>query len=74
MKLRKIKIKILGLQGIIYRIFIIICNALFFAIGAKQAMEKYGALGASLIWNSINMSLYFLYHYFWAKVFKLGEK
>ena len=73
MKLRKIRKKILVTQGILYRIFIIICNAIFFAVGAKTAMEKYGALGASLIWNSINVILYFMYHYFWGRIFKLGK-
>jgi len=71
MKFRKIRTKILGTQGIIYRIFIIICNAIFFAVGAKQTMQKYGAIGASLIWNSINMALYFLYHGIFAKLFSL---
>ena len=74
MKLRKIKIKLLAVQGIIYRIIVILINALFFAIGAKEAMERYGALGASLIWNSINMTLYYLYHYIFLKLFKFGEK
>ncbi|MFX0084285.1 MAG: adenylyl-sulfate kinase [Candidatus Hodarchaeota archaeon] len=71
MKIRKIRIKILGSQGIIYRIFIIICNAIFFAVGAKQAMQKYGPIGTSLIWNSINMCLYFLYHCIFSKLFSL---
>ena len=74
MKLRKIKIKLLAVQGIIYRIIVILINALFFAIGAKEAMERYGALGASLIWNSINMTLYYLYHYVFLRLFKFGEK
>lgn len=74
MKFREIKVKLLGIQGIIYRVFIIICNAIFFTFGAKEAMEKYGAIGASLIWQSINMCLYFFYHYFWAKLFELGKK
>jgi len=71
MRKRKIRPKILGSQGIIYRIFIIICNAIFFKVGAKQALEHYGALGASLIWNSINMALYFLYHSIFVKLFSL---
>ena len=72
--IRKIKIKLLAVQGIIYRIIVILINALFFAIGAKEAMKRYGALGASLIWNSINMTLYYLYHYIFLKLFKFGEK
>ena len=82
MKLRKIRIEILAVQGIIYRCFIIFCNTLFFFFGIKgthllgdttfwQAM-KY-ALGVSLTWNVINTILYYTYHYIWARIFKLGK-
>ena len=74
MKLRQIKLKILGMQGLIYRVFIIICNTIFFAVGAKQSLEKYGAIITSLIWNSINMALYFIYHYIYARLFKIGKE
>ena len=73
MKFRRIRPKVLGWQGIVYRIFIILCNAAFFKMGARQAMDKFGAIGASLIWNSINVTLYFIYHYIYARMFKLGE-
>lgn len=72
MRIRKIRFKILGNQGLYYRIFVILINTLFFKVGAKQAMANFGALGASLIWNSINMILYFLYHTIFAKFFMLG--
>ena len=71
MKKRKINKKTFSWQGITYRIFVICINALFFKIGAKQAMIKFGALGASLIWNSINMALYFFYHGIFLKLFSL---
>ena len=74
MKRRKINKKIFSWQGITYRIFVIGVNALFFKIGAKQAMENFGALGASLIWNSINMALYFLYHGIFLNLFSLEIK
>lgn len=74
MKKRKINKKVFSWQGITYRIFVICVNALFFKIGAKQAMAKYGALGASLIWNTINMGLYFFYHGIFLKLFSLEVK
>lgn len=74
MKNRKINKKTFSWQGIAYRFFVICINALFFKIGAKQAMESFGALGASLIWNSINMVLYFLYHGIFLKLFSLEVK
>jgi len=74
MKKRKIHRRNFSFQGIIYRIFVICVNALFFKVGAKQAMQNYGALGASLIWNSINMALYFFYHGIFLKLFSLEIK
>ena len=74
MKRRKINKKTFSWQGIVYRIFVICINALFFKIGAKQAMQNFGALGASLIWNSINMALYFFYHGIFLKLFSLEVK
>jgi len=60
MRRRKLNKKIFSWQGITYRIFVICINALFFKVGAKQSMQQFGALGASLIWNSINMILYYI--------------
>ena len=74
MRKRKINKTTFSWQGIIYRIFVISINALFFKIGAKQAMQNFGALGASLIWNTINMILYFLYHGIFLKIFSLEVK
>jgi len=71
MKLKKINKKTFSWQGIAYRIFVIGVNAIFFKVGAKQAMQQYGAIGASLIWNSINMILYFLYHGVFLRLFSL---
>ena len=68
MKIRKIRTKILGCQGIIYRIVIIFCNTIFFRIITGQWML---AIKGSLLWNSINMCLYFLYHGVFAKLFSL---
>ena len=71
-KWRPIKLKTLGIQGVIYRVFVVFVNAIFFMVGAKQSMEQYGAIGTSLIWGSINMTLYYLYHYVFLRLFKIG--
>jgi len=71
---RKIKVSLLLKSGLIYRVFVICCNALFFWLGVKPAMEKYGPIGASLIWNSINMCLYYLYHYIFLRLFKFSRR
>jgi len=71
---RRINKKTFSWQGITYRIFVICVNALFFKIGAKQAMAQFGALGASLIWNTINMALYFFYHGIFLKLFSVEVK
>lgn len=69
-KLRKIRLKILGWQGIIYRLFIILCNTIFFWILTGEFRI---AITISIGWNIINMCLYYLYHYFFARAFKLGR-
>ena len=70
-KPRKINKKTFSWQGIFYRIFVICVNTLFFKFGAKEAMSNFGAFGASLIWNTINMGLYFFYHAIFIKLFSL---
>ena len=71
---RKLNRKTFSWQGITYRIFVVCINAIFFKVGAKEAMQRYGAIGASLIWNSINMALYFFYHAIFLKLFLIYEK
>lgn len=71
--LRPIKNFLLLRSGLFYRVIVISVNALFFQFGVKQSLQQFGALGASLIWNTINMCLYFLYHFTFAKFFKLGK-
>jgi hypothetical protein len=72
MSLRKINVPRLGWSGLVYRIFIICCNALFFATGLKPALQNFGVIGASICWNIINMCLYYLYHYWFLRMFKMG--
>jgi hypothetical protein len=82
MHLRKIRLGVLGVQGLVYRCFIIGCNTIFFLIGIKSTnilgdvsflvALKY-AFGTSIAWNLINTCLYYTYHYFWSRIFKLGK-
>ena len=68
---RKIKVQLLLAQGLIYRVFIIGCNFLFFLILTKDINA---AFKVSLGWNAINILLYYLFHYVWAKRIKLGKE
>lgn len=67
---RKIRFEVLLSQGLVYRCFIILCNTLFFWIitGTFKVAISY-----SLVWNCINMGLYYLFHTIWAKRFRLGK-
>jgi len=57
---------------------------MFFFVGIKSLPGTFGdlsilgalkyALGVSLLWNIINTALYFLYHYIFARIFKLGKE
>jgi len=69
-KLRQIKVPLLGVSGIVYRIHIIIVQSIFFwAITGSWRW----ALGTSLIWNVINTFLYYNYHYWFARLFKINK-
>lgn len=70
MHLRKIKLEVLFGQGFTYRSFIICCNALFFLIFFNDIGM---ALKLFVMWNVINICLYFVFHYMWAKMFKIGK-
>ncbi len=74
MKLRKIKIKLLAWQGLVYRVLVIGVSALFLALGIEQIIVRFGVVGTALIWGVINMVLYYLYHYVFLRLFKFGEK
>ena len=70
MKLRKIKLKVLILQGAVYRVILIVSQTLFTWIIIGEFSL---ALGLSLAWNFVNILIYYLYHYICARLFKLGE-
>ena len=71
MKLRKIKTKILLLQGLLYRAFVIATETTALWIYTKQFTL---ALGASLAMNVVRMSGYYLFHYVFARIFRMGTK
>jgi len=69
MHLRKIKLGSLGLSGAVYRVHVVLVQSLFFY--ALTGEWKW-AIGASLAWGLINTFLYYNYHYWFARLFKIG--
>jgi len=68
--MRKIKIGLLALSGIAYRLHVIFFQSLFFYF----LTGKFGwAISTSIVWNILNTFLYYNYHYWFAKFFKLGK-
>ena len=53
---------------------IICCNAVFFAVGLEPALKQFGIFGAAVCWNIINMCLYYLYHYWFLRLFRMGNE
>ena len=68
---RRINIKRLVGGGVFYRLFIIVANTIFFRIITGDWKI---AIKGSLLWNSVNVTLYYLYHYCFFSSFKLGEE
>jgi len=67
--MRKIKLRVLVLQGIVYRVFIIACNIVFFLV----ITGKFNfAIKISLLWSIVNLTIYYIYHYVFLKLFKMG--
>jgi len=76
-KLRKIKVKLLGASGIVYRIHIIIIQSCFWYVFfgvMKGVWEWKWAISSSIAWNILNTCLYYNYHYWFARLFKLGKE
>ncbi|KKL23541.1 hypothetical protein LCGC14_2424330 [marine sediment metagenome] len=68
--MRKINLKLLIIEGAIYRVMLVVTQTLFFWIITKEFKL---ALGTSLIWNGINLGLYYVYHYLFLSFFKMGK-
>ncbi|KKK81646.1 hypothetical protein LCGC14_2811350 [marine sediment metagenome] len=71
LKFRKIKVNLLIHSTIIYRLFITFFEIIFLRI-LTGTWEL--AIKGSIIWNIINLGFYYIYHYSFAKVFKLGKE
>lgn len=67
---RQIKTNRLIKSGLVYRLFIICCQTIFFWIITGNFKL---AIGTSVAWNCINMCLYYLYHYTFLRMFKIGK-
>jgi len=67
---RKIDLELLLKSGLVYRILIICVqtNFLWITTGKLEV-----AFGASIIWNGINLLFYYMYHYMFYKMFKMGK-
>ena len=70
MKPRKIRTSLLGVSGIVYRLCVIVIQTIFFWIVTGKLNL---ALSTALAWNVINMAWYYLYHYMFAKYFRMGK-
>lgn len=72
--MREINVRRLCLSGIVYRILVTGVNALFFAMGVRYLVENYGPVFSAICWNVINMGLYYLYHYWFLRFFKMEKE
>lgn len=68
--MRKVKITLLLVSGLVFRIHIIIAQIIFFWILTGQ--WKW-AITSSVSWNLVNTLLYYNFHYWLAKLFKVGK-
>ena len=66
---RKINLELLFKSGLLYRLFILVVQTLFFWAMTRQLKP---AFGNSVLWNGVNLLLYYLYHYFFYRMYKLG--
>jgi len=76
-KLRKIRIDRLFIQGLLYRVHIILIQSIFWYIllGITTGMWKWEwAISSSLLWNVINTFLYYNFHYWISRLWKLGKE
>lgn len=67
--MRNIRFNRLLISGVVYRLHIIVIQTIFFWIITS---EWKWAIGTSLAWNAINTVAYYNYHYWFARLVKLG--
>ena len=69
MHARKVNVKLLAISTITYRLFITAAEVFFLKILTGSWSL---AIKGSIVWNILNVILYYIYHYLFAKFFKLG--
>jgi len=67
---RKINLDLLLKSGLAYRLFILCAQTLFLWVTTGEFKL---AFGASVVWNGINLLLYYAYHYMFHRMFKMGK-
>lgn len=67
---RKINFELLLKSGLVYRLLILCAQTLFLWITTGEFRL---AFGASIVWNGINLLLYYAYHYFFYRMYDLGK-
>ena len=69
-RLRNINIKLLGINGLLYRLHVLLLQFIFFWL----VTGKWGwSIGISTVWSGINMILYYNWHYWFARLFTIGK-
>jgi hypothetical protein len=66
---RKINLDLFLKSGLVYRLFILFAQTLFFWATTRKLKL---AFGESVIWNGINLLLYYFYHYCFYRMYKMG--
>lgn len=77
MKLRKIRLKVLFFEGFIYRLHIIFFQSIFWYFFFGYTTNTWAwdwAISSSIAWNIVNVILYYNFHYWFARAFKMGDK
>ncbi len=75
-KARKIRLGLIGLSGLLYRIHIIIIQSIFWYLFYGLTMDTWEwkwAVSSSIIWNVLNTLLYYNWHINFARYFKVGK-
>lgn len=67
--MRKIRTGRLLVSGVVYRLHIVVIQSVFFWL---LTHEWKWAVGTSVAWNVVNTAAYYNYHYWFARLFKLG--
>jgi len=66
---RKINLELLFKSGLAYRVLIICVQTLFLWVTTGQLKV---AFSGTIVWNGINLLFYYLYHYVFYRMFKMG--